>query len=141
DSSTTDEERTNPRYIPQLEIIKEAQDIIARYEILGLDATLLPEFRNENERQDALNSLPEVIQYRLRNTDTVMNDIREPEMLIERVRNNLGITDVRRQMEEKQRLLEELEQRCSERQAAVQEQKRIHRSINNAKHWRVGVAP
>jgi hypothetical protein len=70
---------------------------VARCNILGRDSSLLTSFQDENRRQQAFHDLSISIQHRLNILEIEMNNAREAEMLIERVRTNLTISDLRHQ--------------------------------------------
>lgn len=114
---------------------------LTRCNILGRDPSLLSGFQNDNQRQEAFLDLPVPIQHRLNILEIEMKNAREAEMLIERVRTNLTISDLHRQTDEKQKLLEKIQEQLLERNANVKQEKRINQSLDKANHWRVGVAP
>ena len=114
---------------------------LIRHNILGLDSSLVSSFLNENRRQEAFNDLPLSIKHRLNILEIEMNNTRDAEVLVERARTNLTIADLYRQADEKQKLLEEIQQQLLSRREDLQQEKKINQSLQRAAHWRVGVAP
>lgn len=107
---------------------------LTRSNILGIDSSVLSSFQNETQRQEAFQSLPLPIQHRLNILEVEMNNIREAEILIERARTNLTISDLRRQTIEKQKLLEQIHEQMLTRTANLQQEKLINKSLNRAEH-------
>lgn len=114
---------------------------LTRYNILGLDSSLVSSFSDETHRQEAFNELPLSFQHRLNIVEIEMSNTREAEILVERARTNLTIADLYRQAEQKQKLLEEIQAQLASRRGDLQQEKQINESLRRAAHWRVGVAP
>jgi hypothetical protein len=112
-----------------------------RHEILGFDSTLMSGFPDENERQQAIESLPAFIQYRLNIIETKMSDYHEPILLIERAQHKLIIKEMHLQTAETKKLLDDAMSIMNLKKHKLQEEKRIHESLNRAHLWRVGLPP
>jgi hypothetical protein len=113
----------------------------ARYQIVGSDESLMPEFRDENERQKAVKQLPQSIQHRLNIIDVKMNEYQEPKLLIQKAQDNLTIEDIRHQRDEKDKLYQEAQQKLTELYDNAQREHMINEALDREHAWRVGVAP
>ena len=110
-----------------------------RCNILGRDLSLRTGFNDDHERQQAFHDLPVPIQHRLNIVESEMNNAREAQMLIEQIRTNLTVSDLKRQTMEKEKLLQQMRKQLVAKHANLKEEKRINKSLNRGDHWRVGV--
>jgi hypothetical protein len=99
------------------DLVKTYSDVMirrARHEITGHDVSLLPEFINEEQRQQAFFSVPTSIQERLNITEEEMKNYQEPLLFIEQIQQAL-IETWRRWTSETKRLLDEACQKLHEK--------------------------
>ncbi|CAF1485077.1 unnamed protein product, partial [Rotaria sordida] len=116
-------------------------DLLARYQICGLDSSLSDSYVDADQQNKAFLDLPRLIQHEFDNIRAQMNGYQEPELLVVQMRTNLTIEDLRRQEDEQRKLLIQIKKELENKRDLVHRQKRINISLNDAKPVKYGLAP
>ncbi|CAF4716856.1 unnamed protein product, partial [Rotaria magnacalcarata] len=114
---------------------------LARYQIYGLDKTLSDDYATVDEKEKALSELPRPVQEKITDIKIQMNEYREPELFLAKMRANLVIADLERQQEEQRKLLKEIKKKIENKRDLVHREDRINDSLRVGKAVKIGLAP